>query len=112
MLWLNRFLIVVVVMGSLSGALTRGGAPAQTRQNQPPLTSPAASNSDQLKAMQADAARMRVLLNQMRANLGFVGGTTSPEYHEFDLEAQMWQTLLAQMDRQIAEMQKQNSASQ
>jgi hypothetical protein len=111
MLWPNRFLIVLVVMGSLSGALTRNDVQAQGEKSQADVASRAVSNSDELRAMQADATRMRALLNQMRENLGFVGGTTSPVYHEFDLEAQMWQTLLDQMDRRIAEMQKQGAGN-
>lgn len=107
MWWLNRFVIVLVVVGSLSGALTRisgqAAKPAASSAN-----AGSASNADELRTMQDDVNQISALLTQMRANLGFVGGSTSPVYHEFDLEAQMWQALINQMDRRIAEMQKQN----
>lgn len=61
--------------------------------------------SQELKAMQADVLRMRAILNQMRNNLGFVANTTTPVHHQFELEIDMWQVLLDQMDRRIAQMQ-------
>jgi hypothetical protein len=106
---LNRILIALVVMGSLSGAVARDGAQTAEKQSRTDTASTSPSSPDELRAMQADSARMRALLNQMRANAGFAGNSTTPLYREFDLEAQMWQTLLDQMDRHIAEMQKQNS---
>ena len=46
-----------------------------------------------------DLQKMRVILNQMRTNLAFVGNTTTPLAHQFQLEIDMWQALLDQMER-------------
>jgi hypothetical protein len=108
---LNRILIALAMVGSLSGTVARYGAQSEEKQSRTDLASKSLSSPDELRAMQADSARMRALLNQMRANAGFAGSSTTPLYREFDLEAQMWQTLLDQMDRHIAEMQKQNSGN-
>jgi hypothetical protein len=55
--------------------------------------------------MQADVLRMRAILNQMRTNLGFVANTTTPVHHQFELEIDMWQLMLDQLDRRIAEIE-------
>ena len=111
MWWLNRFVVVLVVIGSLSAAFTRIAGQSTAKPATSPVNTDRVSDAEQLRAMQDDVTHMRALLTQMRANLGFVGGTTSPVYHEFDLEAQMWQTLINRMDRRISEMQKQNRGS-
>lgn len=67
----------------------------------------AEAHSQDLKSMQADVLRMRAILNQMRTNLGFVANTTTPVHHQFELEIDMWQVLLDQMERRIAQMQAQ-----
>ena len=51
--------------------------------------------------MAADLERMRVLLNQLQTNLAFVQTTTTPLKHQFELEIDMWQTLLNQMQRRL-----------
>jgi hypothetical protein len=66
------------------------------------------ANADQLHAMQADVKKMRVILNQMQTNLAFVQNTQTPLKHQFELEVEMWQTLLEQMDRRIQQMQQRN----
>ena len=58
----------------------------------------------QIAAMQSDLRRMRVLLNQMQMNLGFVQNTTTPLNHQFELEIQMWQILINQMERRLESM--------
>jgi hypothetical protein len=55
-----------------------------------------ASNPD----MKEDIQKMRVILNQMRNNLAFVGNTTTPLAHQFQLEIDMWQALLDHMQQQ------------
>ncbi len=56
------------------------------------------------------AKKMRVILNQMRTNLAFVQSTQTPLKHQFELEIDMWQTLLDQMDRRIREMEHSTGA--
>ena len=50
--------------------------------------------------MKDDIQKMRVILNQMRNNLAFVGNTTTPLAHQFQLEIDMWQALLDHMQQQ------------
>jgi hypothetical protein len=57
-------------------------------------------------AMRADVQKMRVILNQMRTNLAFVATSATPLKHQFELEIDMWQIVLDQMDRRVAEMER------
>ncbi len=75
--------------------------PTQTAV-QPPSSTPDANPtalSAERTATQADIARMRAILNQMRNNLGFVTNSTNPLKHQFELEIDMWQTLLDRIER-------------
>ena len=65
----------------------------------------AKSDDSELQAMKMDVQKMRVVLNQLRANLAFVDTTQSPLKHQFELETDMWQIALDQMDRRIAKME-------
>jgi hypothetical protein len=56
--------------------------------------------------MKADLQRIRSLLTQMQNNLAFVGSTTTPLNHEFQLEIEMWRLLIAQMERHVQEMER------
>ena len=60
---------------------------------------------DEISAMRSDLQKMRVLLNQMQTNLAFVQNTTTPLKHQFELEIDMWQLLLDQMERRVANME-------
>ena len=72
---------------------------AHERQNAAPeARGPAAQD---VQALRQDIARMKVLVQQMQSNLAFVDNTQSPLKHEFELNIQMWQTVIAQMDRRL-----------
>ena len=73
--------------------------PQNTTSNQPP---------DDLQALKSDADRMRVLINQMRNNLGFIQNTTTPLHHQFELEIDMWQLVLEQMQHHINALEAAN----
>jgi hypothetical protein len=90
---LSLLLVLLLSLSSLTFL------PAQTAKHE---------DDSELQAMKSDVQRMRVILNQMRANLAFVDTTQSPLKHQFQLEADMWQIALDQMDRRItaAEHQK------
>ncbi len=60
-----------------------------------------------LQAAQSDLKRMHVLLNQMQTNAAFVGSSTEPMRHQFDLEIEMWQVLLNRLDREVGAAQPQ-----
>lgn len=72
----------------------------------PAQTASSSTEDSDVQAMKSDVQRMRVLLNQMRNNLAFVDTTQSPLKHQFELEADMWQMELNQMDRRIAQMER------
>ena len=42
---------------------------------------------------------MRALVRQMETNLAFVDSTQTPLKHQFQLEIDMWKTLIDQMER-------------
>jgi len=75
--------------------------PAAAQRAEPVM--PAVSSersSEQGDAQTRDGiAKMRAILNQMRTNLAFVGSTTTPLAHQFQLDIDMWQALLDQMER-------------
>ena len=58
--------------------------------------------------MRDDIQRMRAILNQMKTNLAFVGSTTTPLAHQFQLDIDMWQALLDQMEQREGKSQKEN----
>ena len=59
------------------------------------------TDSDQRAATRRDLETMRAILNQMRTNLAFVGSTTTPLNHQFELDIEMWQALVNQMERRV-----------
>ena len=66
----------------------------------------AAARDQQVQALRQDITRMKVLVQQMQSNLAFVDNTQSPLKHEFELEIQMWQTVIAQMDRRLEQISR------
>ncbi len=83
--------------------------PAQTPEHgekAPQISAPAAS--DDLAAMKQDLARMRALLAQLQTNLGYVSTTTQPLRHQFELENEMWLTLINQMERRVQKMERES----
>ena len=100
-------LYLLACVATLTGQTTPDSPPpkhprqAQTAV-QPPSSTPDASltalNAERT-ATQADIARMRTILNQMRNNLGFVTNSTNPLKHQFELEIDMWQAMLDRMER-------------
>jgi hypothetical protein len=57
--------------------------------------------AQQDQEMADDLQKMQAILNQMRTNLAFVGSSTTPLNHQFQLEIDMWQTLLNQMNERM-----------
>ena len=86
--------------------LTPSVAQSTAKRSRVPAAAAPFDNADDISAMRADLARMRVLVTQMQNNLGLTTNSTTPLYHQFDLEIQMWQLLLAQMERRIDRMER------
>ena len=87
----------------------RSSVVAQTSTSSSSQTAKPRQASDEnvdLDAMKADLARMRVLLTQMQNNLGLTTNTTTPLYHQFELEINMWQLMINDMQRRIEHMER------
>jgi hypothetical protein len=59
--------------------------------------------AEDLQALREDITRMKALVQQMQSNLAFVDTTQSPLKHQFQLEIEMWQTLITDMERRLAQ---------
>jgi TolA-binding protein len=51
------------------------------------------------QAQRDDIRKMRALVAQMQTNLAFVDTTQSPLKHQFQLDIDMWNVVIAQMER-------------
>ena len=59
------------------------------------------ARNDDVQALRQDVARMKALVQQMQTNLAFVDTTQSPLKHQFQLEIEMWQTVITEMDHRL-----------
>ncbi|MBZ5505233.1 MAG: hypothetical protein LAO78_07085 [Acidobacteriia bacterium] len=59
----------------------------------------ASARGDEMQALREDLKKMRALVRQMETNLAFVDSTQTPLKHQFQLEIDMWRTLIDQMER-------------
>ena len=80
---------------------------AQEKSAAPRGVSPVAQatpklSADDVQAMRQDLDHMKALLRQMESNLAFVDTTQSPLKQQFQLEIEMWRTMIAQMERRLA----------
>jgi hypothetical protein len=105
-----RSLVPALVLLLLLGAAAQSTKPKE----QPPSRRPAAqsvaapvADPAEIDALRADVQRMQVILNQMRTNLGYVSTTTQPLRHQFELEIDMWQTVIGQTERRIRKLEAQ-----
>ncbi len=108
---LSTVLAVVIVAPGIPAAPGKSQSEGKSQSAAEVSREAHPANADQLHAMQADAKKMRVILNQMQTNLAFVQNTQTPLKHQFELEIEMWQTLLDQMDRRIQQMQQRNDGA-
>ncbi len=74
---------------------------AAATQKTSPETQHSSVRNDDVQALRQDVARMKALVQQMQTNLAFVDTTQSPLKHQFQLEIDMWQTLITEMDRRL-----------
>ena len=61
------------------------------------------------QALTNDITRMRTLLQQMEMNLAFVQTTQTPLKHQFELEIDMWRTVLDGMERRAERLRGTNT---
>ena len=70
------------------------------------MSSKTGGMGEDIQAMRQDVARMKALVQQMQSNLAFVDTTQSPLKHQFQLEIEMWQTMIVEMDRRLDQMSR------
>ena|SRR5215471_9229589 len=57
--------------------------------------------ADDVEALRSDVQRMKNVVQQMENNLAFVDTMQSPLKHQFQLEIEMWKTVIAEMERKL-----------
>ena len=72
-----------------------------TEKTQADTHNPSSLSTDETAALREDIARMRAILGQMETNLAFVDTTQSPLKHQFQLEIDMWNTVITDMERRL-----------
>jgi hypothetical protein len=100
-------ILIILLCAVLLGAMQQpvpGSSQAATSQANMANTAENAqlhrfTAADEARALQGDIKRMRALVQQMQQNLAFVDNTQSPLKHQFQLEIDAWNTLIAQMER-------------
>ena len=95
----------IVFIACLSIAFAVQEKPSR-QQNQPEFAqSPAPrASTGEIKALREELERMKELERQMESNLAFVDTTQSPLKHQFQLEIDMWRTMIASMERRLSTM--------
>jgi hypothetical protein len=94
-----RFAIVLALLLTLNSSSYAGGrmlGKAGVAQS-----SPGTPAQSELQSLRNDLQRMKVLVQQMESNLAFVDTTQSPLKHQFQLEIDMWKTVMGEMERKI-----------
>jgi hypothetical protein len=83
-------------------AFAQQGTNAGTQQAiTPPAARSVQMSEDDVRALRNDLARMKALVQQMETNLAFVSPTETPLKHQFQLEIDMWKTVIAHMERRV-----------
>ena len=104
-LMLTVFLVSVSLFGQASGSSTINAASsAQNAATRSP------DGDNEIAAMKADIQKMRDLLVQMKTNAGFAASVTTPLYHQFELESEMWQLQLDQLQHHLDAMERGKTA--
>jgi hypothetical protein len=84
----------------------RNATQAETSESRTPTN----SETTDTQQLRADLQSLKVLLNQMRANLAFVQSSQTPLKHQFELQADAWQVIVEQMERRLERMEKNQSS--
>jgi hypothetical protein len=58
-------------------------------------------SEEDARALRGDLARMKALVQQMEVNLAFATPSETPLKHQFQLEIDMWKTVIAEMERRV-----------
>jgi hypothetical protein len=96
---------VVILVGSGISSVAQN--PSQTSPSKHVAVAPRHDDT----ALKDDIRKMRVILDQMQTNLTFVGSSTTPLNHQFQLEIDMWRALLDHMERNVDGMAEPKQAN-
>ena len=98
-------MVCVLSCAAASGTVRRPvvqntGGPASLA-SQPTTAEPQTAHQEDADALRDDLKRMRALVQQMERNLAFVDSTQSPLKHQFQLEIDMWKTVIDHMEKRL-----------
>lgn len=93
-----RLAAIILIVLSFVVSLAAQTVPPEPKSN--PQSASQLSQQD-LQALRDDVQRMKVLVQQMESNLAFVDTTQSPLKHQFELEIDMWRTVIGHMERRL-----------
>ena len=102
---MRAFIFPIILLFSTSALIaqvTQGkdsSEKAATEKTQADRGNSSSMSADETAALREDIARMRAILGQMETNLAFVDTTQSPLKHQFQLEIDMWNTVIIDMER-------------
>lgn len=94
-----RFATVIVLFLTLCPGWASGGSEKEASATAQPAQ--ASSSQTDVQALRDDLRRMKALVQQMESNLAFVDTTQSPLKHQFQLEIDMWKTVIGEMERKL-----------
>ncbi len=97
--------LVLALLFCFSTALFAQQEKATRPQPQTPRETRTPSPED-VQALREDLDHMKSLVRQMESNLAFVETTQSPLKHQFQLEIDMWRTVIASMERRLASLSR------
>jgi hypothetical protein len=103
LLLLACFLCVMPTTAGAFQSSETSAEQARSAQKTPQESCGQVARGEDLQALREDLTRMKALVQQMQSNLAFVDTTQSPLKHQFQLEIDMWQTLITQMERRLAQ---------
>jgi hypothetical protein len=93
--------IILVVCCSFSPARPQGNIDKISRAEPAAGAVAQKPTAEDIQALRSDLQRMKSLVQQMENNLAFVDTTQSPLKHQFQLEIDMWKTVIQQMERRL-----------
>ena len=108
----------VLVGVALTYGIVRAQVPGNSEAKPAAAVSPVPSaaritdpSGDDLNQLTGDVQQLKVLLNQMRTNMAFVQSSQSPLKHQFELETDAWQIVIAQLERRIRRLDAQRQSA-
>jgi hypothetical protein len=83
---------------TIAPCFAKQNSATNSQQNQ---SAKASMSHEDVQALRADLDRMRSLVHQMEVNLAFATPTETPLRHQFELEIDMWKSVIQHMERRL-----------